>query len=35
VRRPEIGDGYPAALINHGFLAHAVLTTDDAVKSIS
>jgi nicotinamidase-related amidase len=34
-RHPEIGDGYKAALINYGFLANAVLTTDDAVKAIS
>lgn len=33
-RHPEIGDGYKAALINYGFLANAVLTTDDAVKAI-
>src|SRR5450755_1620906 len=31
-RHPEIGDGYTAALINYGFLANAVLTTDEAVK---
>jgi nicotinamidase-related amidase len=33
-RHPEIGDGYKAALINYGFLANAVLTTDDAVKTL-
>jgi nicotinamidase-related amidase len=33
-RHPELGDGYKAALINFGFLANAVLTTDDAVKSL-
>ena len=33
-RHPEIGDGYTAALINYGFLANAVLTTDDAVKGM-
>jgi nicotinamidase-related amidase len=33
-RHPEIGDGYKAALINYGFLANAVLTTDDAVHAI-
>ena len=33
-RHPEIGDGYQAALINYGFLANAVLTTDDAVRGI-
>jgi nicotinamidase-related amidase len=30
-RHPEIGDGYKAAVINYGFIANAVLTTDDAV----
>jgi nicotinamidase-related amidase len=34
-RHPEIGDGYKAAVINYGFLANAVLTTEDAVKSMS
>src|SRR5271165_2761026 len=33
-RHPEIGDGYTAALINYGFLANAILTTDDAVKAM-
>lgn len=33
-RHPEIGDGYTAALINYGFLANAVLTTDEAVKAL-
>jgi nicotinamidase-related amidase len=33
-RHSQIGDGYKAALINYGFLANAVLTTDDAVKAI-
>jgi nicotinamidase-related amidase len=33
-RHPEIGDGYKAAVINYGFLANAVLTTDDAVKAM-
>jgi hypothetical protein len=27
------GYGYEAALINYAFLAHAVLTTDQAVKA--
>jgi hypothetical protein len=31
---PGIGDGYTAALINYGFLANAVLTTDEAVKAL-
>jgi nicotinamidase-related amidase len=33
-RHPELGDGYKAAVINFGFLANAVLTTDDAVKAM-
>ena len=28
-RHPELGDGYQAALINFGYIANAVLTTDD------
>jgi nicotinamidase-related amidase len=31
-RHPEWGDGYQAALINYRFLAHAVLSTDEAVE---
>ncbi len=34
-RHPEIGDGYKAAVVNYGFLANAVLTTDAAVKVMS
>jgi nicotinamidase-related amidase len=34
-RHPEFGDGYRAALINYGFLANAVLTTDRAVAAMS
>lgn len=33
-RHPTIGDGYKAALINYGFLADAVLTTDDVVAAM-
>ena len=33
-RHPELGDGYQSALINYGYLANEVLTTDDAVKSM-
>ena len=33
-RHPVIGDGYTAAVINYGFIANAVLTTDDAVKAM-
>ena len=31
-RHPKIGDGYQAAMVNYGFLANAVLTTDEAVQ---
>jgi hypothetical protein len=31
-RHPNLGDGYQAAVINFGFLANAILTTDEAVK---
>ena len=34
-RHPELGDGYQAALVNFGYIANAVLTTDDAVKDMS
>jgi len=34
-RHPELGDGYTAALTNFGFLASAVLTTDEALRSLS
>jgi nicotinamidase-related amidase len=33
-RHPEIGDGYKAALVNYGFIANAVVTTDDVVKAM-
>src|SRR6476469_9992333 len=33
-RHPELGDGYQAAIINYGYLANAVLTTDKAVDSM-
>jgi nicotinamidase-related amidase len=33
-RHPELGDGYQAALINYGYLANDVLTTDEAVKAM-
>ena len=32
-RHPEWGDGYQAAMINYRFLAHAVLSTDEAVAA--
>jgi hypothetical protein len=30
-----LGDGYKAAVINYGFLADAVLTTDEAVRAMA
>jgi nicotinamidase-related amidase len=34
-RHATRGDGYQAALINYGFLAHAVVTTEEAVEAMS
>ena len=34
-RHPDFGDGYQAALINFGFLATAVLTTDEVVGAMA
>ena len=31
---PELGDGYAAALTNYGFIANAVVTTDEVVAAI-
>jgi nicotinamidase-related amidase len=31
---PELGDGYAAALVNFGFIANSVVTTDDAVAGL-
>ncbi|OYQ62055.1 isochorismatase [Pseudanabaena sp. SR411] len=33
-QHPELGDGYKAALINFGYLANAVLSTDEAVEAM-
>lgn len=33
-RHPELGDGYQAALINFGYIANAVLTTDEVLASM-
>ena len=33
-RHPELGDGYEAALVNFGYIASAVLSTDEAVEKI-
>jgi nicotinamidase-related amidase len=34
-RHPKLGDGYKAAVVNYGFIANAVLTTDDAVAAMT
>ena len=34
-RHPELGDGYKAALINFGYLANAVLSTDEVVAAMA
>lgn len=33
-KTPELGDGYSAALTNYGFIANAVVTTDEVVEAI-
>lgn len=33
-RHPQIGDGYPGAVINYGFIANAVWTTEEAVQAM-
>jgi nicotinamidase-related amidase len=33
-KHPELGDGYQAALINYGYIANSVLTTEEAVKAM-
>jgi nicotinamidase-related amidase len=33
-KHPELGDGYEAALVNFGFMANAVLTTDEVIKAM-
>ncbi|HEY9640255.1 MAG TPA: cysteine hydrolase [Coleofasciculaceae cyanobacterium] len=33
-RHPELGDGYKAALINYGYIANAVLSTDEVVGAM-
>ena len=33
-RHPELGDGYQAGLINFGYIANAVLTTEETVKAM-
>jgi nicotinamidase-related amidase len=33
-KHPELGDGYKAALVNFGFIANAVLSTDEVIKAM-
>jgi nicotinamidase-related amidase len=33
-RHPELGDGYKAALVNFGYIANAVLSTDEVEKAM-
>jgi nicotinamidase-related amidase len=33
-RHPELGDGYKAALVNFGYMANAVLSTDEVVTAM-
>ncbi len=33
-RHPELGDGYQAAVVNFGYIANAVLSTDDVLKEM-
>ena len=33
-RHPDLGDGYQSALVNFGYLANAVVTTDEAVEAL-
>jgi len=34
-RHPELGDGYKAAIVNFGFIANTVLSTDEVVKAMA
>ena len=34
-RHPELGDGYKAAIVNFGYIANAVLSTDEVVKAMN
>jgi nicotinamidase-related amidase len=34
-RHPELGDGYKSALVNFGYMANAVLSTDEVEKAMS
>ena len=34
-RHPELGDGYESALVNFGYMANAVLSTDEVVDAMT
>jgi nicotinamidase-related amidase len=34
-QHPELGDGYQAALVNFGYIASGVLTTDEALEALT
>jgi nicotinamidase-related amidase len=34
-RHPELGDGYKAALVNYGYMANEVLSTEETVKAMN
>ena len=34
-KRPDLGDGYAAAVTNFGFMANAVVTTEDAIAAMN
>lgn len=34
-RHPQLGDGYKAALVNFGYMANAVLSTEEVVKAMA
>ena len=34
-RHPELGDGYEAAIVNFGYIANAVLSTDEAIAQLT
>ncbi len=33
-QHPELGDGYQAAMVNFGFMANAMMSTDDVVETM-
>ena len=34
-RHPELGDGYASALVNFGYIANGVVSTEEAVSAIA